>query len=240
MSADVHPHRTTESEATRRAFLQQLGLTLTASGLAVAGAPSLLSAAPFADVTSAGAADDFDMTWTARVTGKHKAVFDSPDIAGGLGVIRGAVVKKQYMDAFKIAAADFTTVIVLRHDGIALAMNQQFWDTYGIAKSNNVKHPWTGEPITKNPATLTPADGLPATLAGADLASQLKNGAIALACNLAFGDMVDLVAKTDKLSDADARKKALGMMMPGVIMQPSGVFATTVAQEKGCVYVRAT
>jgi hypothetical protein len=29
-------------------------------------------------------------------------------------------------------------------------------------------------------------------------------------------------------------------MFPGVIMQPSGVFATTVAQEQGCVYVRAS
>jgi hypothetical protein len=236
MSADVPALRTRESDATRRAFLQQLGLTLTTTGLAVAGAPALLAAESFPHAV----ADDYDMSWTKRVNGKHKAVFDSPDIGGGLGVIRGAVVKKQYMDTFKIPATDFTAVIVLRHDGIALAMNQQFWDAYGIAKANNVKHPWTGEPITKNPATLTPADGLPAMLAGADLASQLKNGAIALACNLAFADMVDLVVKADKLSEADARKKALSMMMPGVIMQPSGVFATTVAQEQGCVYVRAT
>jgi hypothetical protein len=240
MSADVHALRTSESDSTRRAFLQELGLTLTASGLAVAGAPALLSAAPFPAVPAGARAEEFDMTWTKRVTGKHKAVFDSPDIAGGMGVLRAAVVKKQYMEAFKIPASAFTAVIVLRHDGIALAMNQQFWDSYGIAKSNNVKHPWTGEPITKSPATLTPADGLPATLAGADLASQLKSGAIALACNLAFGDMVDLVVKTDKIAEADARKKALSMLMPGVIMQPSGVFATTVAQEQGCVYVRAT
>ncbi len=236
MSADVHALRTTESDATRRAFLQQLGLTLTVGGLAIAGAPSPLSALPIAHST----ADDFDMTWIKRVTGKHKAVFDAPDIAGGLGVIRAAVVKQQYLNAFKIPASAFTGVIVLRHDGIALAMNQAFWDAYGLAKTNNVKHPWTGEPITKNPAMLTPADGLPAMLAGADLATQIRSGTIVLACNLAFADMVDLVAKTDKLADAAARTKALSMMMPGVIMQPSGVFATTVAQEQGCVYVRAT
>lgn len=236
MSAPVPARPTIESDANRRAFLQQLGLTLAASGLAITGAPSLLSAATNANV----AADDYDMSWTGRLTTKHKAVFDAPDIAGGLGVIRAAVVKKQYMDAFKIPASAFTAVLVLRHDGIALAMNQQFWDTYGIARTKNVKHPWTGEPITKNPATLTPADGLPAMLAGADLASQIKGGAVALACNLAFADMVDVVAKADKLSDDAARAKALTMLMPGVIMQPSGVFATTVAQERGCVYVRAT
>jgi hypothetical protein len=234
--SDVHAYRTSESDDTRRAFLQQLGLTLTAGGLAVAGAPSLLSAAG----TPRAMTDDFDMAWMQRLTAKHKAVFDAPDIAGGLGVIRAAVVKKQYMDTFKIPASAFNAVVVLRHDGIALAMNQAFWDAYGIAKSNNVKHPWTGEPIAKNPATLTPADGLPAMLAGADLASQIKGGTIALACNLAFADMVDLVAKADKLPEAQARTKALSMMMPGVILQPSGVFATTVAQEQGCTYVRAT
>lgn len=235
MSDDLRVHPTGEPESARRAFLHQLGLTFAAGTLAMTSAPSLLSASPAPLV-----ADEVDMSWTRKLTAKHKAVFDSPDIGGGLGVIRAAVVKKQYMDAFKMPATDFTSVIVLRHDGIALAMNQAFWDKYGIAKKNNVKHPWTNQPITKNPATLTPADGLPPQAAGADIQSQIKAGAIVLACNLAFADMVDTVAKADKLSDDKARTKALSMMFPGIIMQPSGVFATTVAQEQGCVYVRAT
>lgn len=185
-------------------------------------------------------ATTYDMRWVRRLTGAHKAVYDSPDIGSGLGVLRAAVVKQQYMTTFGLPASAISNVIVLRHDGIVLAMTQAFWDTYGLAKKNRVTHPWTGEVITKNPATLTPADGLPDRLDGADLRSQLSAGTIVLACDLAFGDMVDLVAATDKLAPAAARTKALSMMMPGIIMQPSGVFATTVAQEKGCVYVRAS
>lgn len=234
--SDAFLHQHDAPTSARRTFLQQLGMTLTASGLALATTPSFLTA----ESNPAAVADEFDMSWTKQLSGKHKAVFDSPDIGGGLGVIRAAVVKKQYMDTFKIPASAFNAVVVLRHDGITLAMNQAFWDTYGLAKANNVKHPWTGEPITKNPALLTVADGLPPVLVGVDLPTQLKSGTIALACNLAFAEMVGLVAKTDNIPEAQARTKALSMMLPGVIMQPSGVFATTVAQEQGCVYVRAT
>jgi len=37
-----------------------------------------------------------------------------------------------------------------------------------------------------------------------------------------------------------ARTNACSVMLPGITMQPSGVLATSVAQNNGCVYVRAT
>lgn len=222
--------------AERRSFLQQLTMT----GLAIGTAPSLLHAEWSTAARHTEQADDFDLSWMKKLTGKHKAVYDSPDIGGGLGVFRAAIVAKQYMSAFKLPASAISNVIVLRHDGIQLIMNQAYWDAYGIAKANNVKHPWTGEAITKNPALLTPAEGLPPLLAGADLPSQIARGTIVLACHLAFADVVDLIAKADHVSEAAARTKALSRVLPGVVMQPSGVFATTVAQEQGCVYVRAS
>lgn len=230
------PHSHPNHAAERRSFLQQLTMT----GLAIGAAPSMLQAEWSTAARQREQADDFDLSWMKKLTGKHKAVYDSPDIGGGLGVFRAAIVAKQYMNAFKLPASAISNVIVLRHDGIQLIMNQAYWDAYGIAKSNNVKHPWTGEPITKNPALLTPAEGLPPLLAGADLPSQIARGTIALACNLAFADVVDLIAKSDKVSETAARTKARSMVLPGVVMQPSGVFATTVAQEQGCVYVRAS
>ena len=30
------------------------------------------------------------------------------------------------------------------------------------------------------------------------------------------------------------------MIVPGVIMQPNGIFGVTLAQQNGCVYVQAT
>lgn len=74
-----------------------------------------------------------------------------------------------------------------------------------------------------------------------NIPSFLASGNIVLACHLAFGAVVNLVRKTDKLStDEEAEKKAMTFVVPGVIMQPSGVFAALRAQEAGCSYILAS
>ena len=65
-------------------------------------------------------------------------------------------------------------------------------------------------------------------------------GGIALACNLAFGDVVEKFMKEDKLDAAAARQRATEHLVPGVILQPSGVFAVLRAQEAGCRYILAS
>jgi hypothetical protein len=52
--------------------------------------------------------------------------------------------------------------------------------------------------------------------------------------------MIDVIVKADKISDAEARTRAIGYLVPGVILQPSGVFAVTRAQEAGASYVKAS
>ena len=228
----------------RREFIQRLTL----GGIALGTLPTMLDAAPAPSMnTVSGAAllrglqdQAMDVTWPKRLTGKHKAVFDSPDIGSGLGVYRAGVVAAQYAQTFKEPPSDFSSVIVLRHTGIHLAMNPTYWSTYKIGKKYNATHPMTEKPIEINPALLTENDGVPGMLAAFALDKLLKNGTIVLACALAFGDVVDVIAKADKIKEDAAMTKANSMLIPGIIMQPSGVFATTLAQENGCQYVRAT
>ena len=62
-----------------------------------------------------------------------------------------------------------------------------------------------------------------------------------LACNLAFSlDVVPRVQEMMKLDEAKAREMALQHIVPGIILQPSGVFATLRAQEAGCQYLMAS
>ncbi len=228
--------------ADRRAFLQQMTL----SGLALStletplfaglpAAPDRRGSAP-----SAAGAPGVDMSWTKRLTGKHKAVYDSPDIQSGYGVWRAAIVKNQYLDVFGLKASDVSNVVVLRHDGIWLAMTPAFWEAYDVGTEKKVTHPLTEEPTKKHPAMLGEADGVPASVAAFAIDRQIAAGTIVLGCSLAFQDVVGFVAKRDKIDTAAADAKARAALIPGIIMQPSGVFATTVAQEQGCVYVRAT
>ncbi len=224
----------------RRTLLQQLS----ASGFAIAAVPASLPALErfvrTAGVTDTTAGSDFDVSWTARLTGAHKAVYDCPDIGGGLGILRSGIVASQYVEVLKVPASAVSNVIVLRHDGIMLAMQQAFWDAYGIGAQYGVKHPWTGAALAKNPALLGPADGLPPGIERHTLDHQLRRGVIVLACALAFRDVVDLIASADKITSEAAATKANSLLIPGIIMQPSGVFAANVAQEHGCVFVRAT
>lgn len=232
----------------RRDFLKQAGLGATAIA---AG-----SALPFADARASGSvtrrdmleaavhwdevqqAEQWDTSWTQKVTGKYRAMFDVPQVEGGIGVLRAGIWQRQYTDVLKAQPTDLSTVIILRHEGIVLAMNQEFWSTYNVGKENKLKDE-NGKTMRFNPVLPQPGQEVPRGAAGLMLDSLIKGGAIALGCGLAFRSVVAAVQKKDKLEPADARKKALGMLVPGVVLQPSGIFADVMAQDAGCKFVYA-
>ena len=57
---------------------------------------------------------------------------------------------------------------------------------------------------------------------------------------LALDDCVQMVATRDGINAEAARQVALDHMVPGVILQPSGVFAAVRCQEAGCTYVKSS
>ena len=120
----------------RREFIEQV-----TAGAMLAGVPfsadvvRAFSAPPVASP----AAEEFDLSWTKRVTGKYRAVMDVPEIDSAYGVWRGSFWAKDYADMLKASPKDCSSVIVLRHNGIALAMQQSFWDTYGRLQKESSK-----------------------------------------------------------------------------------------------------
>jgi len=234
----------------RRSFLQRLTTGAVAAAVLPGAIPSSLGAksAPrttrseLAALTNADTprAEEWDLSWTKRLTGKHKAVFDSPEVDGGAGVLRSGMWLKQYADVLKAAPSDLNSVIVLRHHAIILAMTPEFWDEYGLGKKKKVTSPLDDKPTKKNPALLSQADGAPASFAALALDKQIAAGVIVLGCGLAFSEMVGEVSTKHKLTGEEARTRAMAGLIPGVIMQPSGFFATTLAQESGCIYVRGS
>lgn len=186
-------------------------------------------------------AAEWDQSWFGRIKGKHKAIFDVPEIESGYGVWRASIWVKQYGEVLGTKVADMTPVLVLRHNAIVLAMQQAYWDKYGVGAANKVTHPVTLEPTDRNPVLLSSSrNEIPATFDAFALDQFIARKNIVLACNLAFQDVVDTVKAKDGVSDDEARKRALSMLVPGVIMQPSGVFAALRAQEAGCTYLRAS
>ncbi len=222
---------------TRRDFLERIA----GGALLLGSMPEALYAASLVQSGPAIPAETWDLTWVNRLTGKYKAVMDVPEVDSAYGVWRATIWARQYAEVMVAKPADCSSVLVMRHNGIALAMTQAFWDKYELAKKHKPIHPVTEAPTDRNPALMSSTrNEQPAMFDDFALDKFIARGGVALACNLAFGDCVARVAAQDKLSEDAARTKAISMMVPGVILQPSGIFAAIRAQQAGCAYVRAS
>lgn len=221
-------------ETGRRDFLGSL-----AAGTLAAGA---LAAIDPRDLAAQGpVAGSWDLSWTRKLTGRYRAVFDVLQIEDGYGIWRAAIWRKQYSTIFGVPERNLATVVNIRHDAIALALNQEFWRRYGVGKKWNVRDPGTRKPTDRNPVVdRTGPNALPAEFADFTLEKLLEGGAVVLACSLALRDCATLVSETDRTDMAAAEKRVREMLVPGVILQPSGVFAAVLAQDHGARYVRAS
>lgn len=226
---------------TRRDFLERLGATALLATMPITPESlASMDAHPSAAVHHPPR-EDWDLSWVSRVNGKYRACFDVPEIDSGYGVWRASLWVQQYSEVLKVKPQDCSPVLVLRHNGIALAMNQAFWDKYELAKQSVVKHPITQQQTDRNPALLSSSrNEVPATFDAVALDKYLARGGIALACNLALDDMVEIVSKKDGTPTDVSRKTAIAAFVPGIILQPSGVFAALHAQDAGCKYLRAS
>lgn len=224
----------------RRTFLERLaaGTSGVALGSAMLGrGPGFGPEALAAMEVPPGQQSPWDMSWRDRITGQHRLVFDAPELEDGLGVVRAVVVGQQYQQVFGLRADQISSVLVIRHHAISLIMNQAFWDRFELGKELEVKD-MQEQPTTLNPAL--PREGATGMFARLNLMAFMEDGGTVLACDLAFRDPVGRISRAENLRGAEARARTLEFVVPGVIMQPSGVFATAVAQEAGCQYVRAS
>lgn len=218
----------------RRKFLSWLGAS---SALVVSS--SVLAAGKLGAQVATPVDDKWDMSWTDRVTGKFKGVFDSPETAEGTGLLRACIWRDQHKEVFGTPLADTSSVLVIRHEAMALVMNDEYWRRFQIGKEEKMTDPKTKEPYERNPVRMA-ADNASGPRARYNVADFLADGGIVLGCNLAFRMVSAKFQREDKLTAADANKVAREHLLPGVILQPSGIFAVQHAQEIGCKYVLAS
>ncbi|MDB4948938.1 MAG: hypothetical protein JWM27_1587 [Gemmatimonadetes bacterium] len=222
------------SMPSRRTFLGLAG----AGTLAAAAGGTPLFAAERAGQGYAPVTDKWDMTWVERVKGRHRGVFDSPELAGGMALFRAVMWQDQMKEVYGVERPDASAVLVLRHTAIPLVMNDEFWSRFAIGRAMKVKGPH-GRWATANPIRVSPP-GTPAKWASYNLESFVAGGGTVLGCGVAFEEIAARFVQRDKLSPEDAAKAAREHMLPGVVLQPSGVFAVMAAQEAGCNYILAS
>lgn len=217
----------------RREFLGWVG----ASALLGAAPSTLLASTPHGPKSTSGSAD-WDMSWTTRVTGTRKLVFDAPDLEGGFPVIRANAVGLQYADVFGLGLAQISRVLVLRHHAIDFAMNDAYWQRFKVGAALGMNGP-DGAPVTFNPVR-APNAAMPEPFRPLMLSMFQESGGAVLACDLALQHLVVPKYTAAGMSADAAYAAAKADMIPGIILQPSGVFAVGVAQDVGCSFVPAS
>lgn len=236
-------------ERSRREFIDSLLLSTVAGSAMIGAFPAALTAASLPDAgpeIAAGlpgvapAQGGWDTGWGSRLTGRIKSVFDVAELESGVPVWRASIWTAQYEETLRVPASEMSTALVLRHNAIALAMKQEYWDRYALGRTFSAVHPLTRQPTNRNVALLGESDGVGAPFSNFTLERFLARGGVALACDLALRVLVaPVVQQVDGGTADQAYATARQGLVPGVILQPSGMFAVIRAQEAGAFYFRA-
>lgn len=165
--------------------------------------------------------------WFGKIKGKHKVVFDTPEPNEGFG----AIWPRVYLDTMKATyPGDATAVVILRHHGIPLAMNDATWAKYKLGEMFMVKD--GDAAAVKNPyASIT---NLP--LPGIGITELLKSGVLVGVCDVALTVYGSAAAQKMGMAPEAVKKEWIAALFPGVQVVPSGVLGVARAQELGCAY----
>jgi intracellular sulfur oxidation DsrE/DsrF family protein len=210
----------------RRGFLGTLAAAAAAGFASLT--PLRLEAKPRGG-PSAGADAAFE-TWLNRITGKHKMVFDAPEVNGGMPVIWPRVWLNGNNENYGTKDTDNSGVVILRHAAIPLAMRDELWAKYKLGEVFEIKE--GDAPATRNNFAKVMPLPLPGTGVEALLASGVQFGV----CNVALTVYSAMLGQKMGMDGAAIKADWVAGLIPGVQVVPSGVLAVSRTQEKGCGY----
>jgi intracellular sulfur oxidation DsrE/DsrF family protein len=173
--------------------------------------------------------------WLAKITGKHKQVFDNVSPNGGWGAAFPLNFIDSSKEALNLADKDITSVAVFRHFSMPLMLNDATWAKYKIGAMIDVKDPKTNAPATRNIFR----DNVPMRPGLTYEQMVTTRGVIFVACNMALTVMSGMAAAGAKVAPELAKKEWTAGLLPGVHLAASGVYAVNRAQEAGCTYCYA-
>jgi intracellular sulfur oxidation DsrE/DsrF family protein len=207
----------------RRGFLGRLAALAAAAGvgsvlpgrLGAEAAPHEVSLNPELDA------------WFGKIQGKHRMVFDAPGANDGMPGIWPRI----YLNTMNATyPAPSTAVVILRHAGIPLAMNDAVWAKYHFGEMFGIKD--VDAPATRNVyATIT---GLP--VPGLGIAELIKGGVLVGVCDVAITLNAGAAAKKMGMAADAVKTEWVAGLLPGIQIVPSGVMAVARAQELDCGY----
>jgi hypothetical protein len=186
---------------------------------------------------------EWDSSWMNRITSKHKAIFDSPEINDGTALYHAMSYLDSVKDVFGTGDSDASVVVVLRHRAVPLLFNDAMWAKYDLGTATKTSDSKTGKPATRNIYFQhVDANGKPAAddKPSATIKSLSARGVIFVGCDMATRGFSSRAAAAAKLTPQQVYDDIRANLVPGATLMPTGVFATLLAQEAGCSLMRST
>jgi hypothetical protein len=186
---------------------------------------------------------EWDSSWMGRITAKHKAIFDSPEINDGTALYHAMSYLGSVKDVFGTGDSDASVVVVLRHRAVPLLFNDAMWAKYDLGTATKTNDPKTGKPVTRNTYYQhVDAEGKPTAddKPSATIKSLSARGVIFVGCDLATRGFSSRAAAAAKLTPQQVYDDIRANLVPGATLMPTGVFATLMAQDAGCSLMRST
>lgn len=220
------------SDTPRRQFLEQLAATTVGFGVAARipahGARAIPSVVP---------ETHWDDSWTKRLGKQHRFVIDIADLdSAGSKLALATELLSWYHTALNKQDRDMHIVVVMRHRAIPMVFNDAIWAKYHLGDDTKLKDPVSGETAQRNPFIHVGNDDKFAKVGSDDAIDTLQHrGIITLGCNMAVQSRAREFAKATGQDVDVVRRELDANLLPGMILQLTGVYAVTRAQDAGCV-----
>lgn len=210
----------------RRGFIGTVAVA--AAGLGMVG---LLPGHANAEAAPSLTVDPQLEAWFGKLKGKHRVVFDAPAVNSGMPMVWPRVYLLTMKGTYPSDEA--TAMVIARHEGLPLALNDAIWAKYHLGEMFNIKN--GDAPATSNPFANITTMPLP------DIGTEgvLKTGVLVGACDVALTMSSGAAAKKMGLDPKAVKAEWVAGLFPGVQVVPSGVMAVARAQEFDTSYVFA-
>jgi intracellular sulfur oxidation DsrE/DsrF family protein len=176
--------------------------------------------------------------WFKKIKGKHRIVFDVPR-PHEIFPFAWPRVFLMTNEATGTVAKDCSVVVVLRHDAIPYALQNELWAKYNLGEVFKADDPATKKPATRNPFW-KPAKGdfkVPGIGEVAIGINDLQeSGVMFCVCEAAMTVYSAALAEKLNVNAGELKKEWMAGLLPGIQPVPSGVWAIGRAQENGCSY----
>jgi hypothetical protein len=206
------------------------------------GGGSAMAAAPMQPLPPQSSLT-WDSSWMGKISARHKAVFDSPEINDGTALYHAMSYLGSVKDVFGTNDSDASVVVVLRHRAVPMLFNDAMWEKYDIGTETKTTDEKTKKVVTRNVFyQALDKEGKPASdeKSSPTIKSLTNRGVIFIGCDLATRGFSYRIAQKTKQEQRAVYEEIKQNLVPGATLMPTGVFGMLLAQEAGCSVMRST